>query len=128
MKITAINDKNAPAPAGGYSQAIFVEQASRWLFVSGQIPETRDGHIPADFAAQCRLVWANIVAQLRAANLSVSDLVKVTTYLSSRAYAELNSEIRQEVLAGHCPALTVIIAEIFDPRWLLEIEVVAAAA
>lgn len=35
-------------------------------------------------------------------------------------------KVRNEVLGGHHPALTVVIAEIFDPRWLLEIEAVAA--
>jgi hypothetical protein len=31
------------------------------------------------------------------------------------------------VLGGHSPALTVIIADIFDSAWLLEIEAIAAA-
>jgi len=30
------------------------------------------------------------------------------------------------VLAGLTPALTIIIAGIYDPAWLLEIEVIAA--
>ena len=34
--------------------------------------------------------------------------------------------MRQEVLAGLTPALTVIIAGIYDPAWLIEIEVIAA--
>jgi hypothetical protein len=37
-----------------------------------------------------------------------------------------NSAIRQEVLAGLTPALTIIIAGIYDPAWLLEIEAIAA--
>jgi hypothetical protein len=39
----------------------------------------------------------------------------------------VNTRVRNEVLGGHRPALTVVIAGIFDPRWLLEVEVVAAA-
>jgi len=57
----------------------------------------------------------------------VTDIVKVTTYLSSRDLAAASSQVRNEVLGDHRPALTVVVAEIFDPRWLLEIEVVAAA-
>jgi 2-iminobutanoate/2-iminopropanoate deaminase len=34
--------------------------------------------------------------------------------------------IRREVLAGLTQALTIIIAGIYDPAWLLEIEVIAA--
>jgi hypothetical protein len=32
-----------------------------------------------------------------------------------------------EALGGHEPALTVVIAGIYDPAWLLEIEAIAAA-
>lgn len=85
------------------------------------------GAVPEDFAAQCRLVWANILACLDSAGLSPTNLVKVTTFLSDRRYAELNSLIRQDVLGSHQPALTVIITDIFDDRWLLEIEAIAAS-
>lgn len=53
-------------------------------------------------------------------------LVKVTTFLSDRRFADENGEIRREMLGPHGPALTVIISEIFDERWLLEIEAIAA--
>jgi enamine deaminase RidA (YjgF/YER057c/UK114 family) len=97
------------------------------LFVSGQIPETATGEIPTDFPAQARLAWRNVIAQLEAAGMAVGNLVKVTVFLSSREFALANREIRQEVLGSHSPALTVIIAGIFDEKWLLEIEAVAAA-
>ena len=38
-----------------------------------------------------------------------------------------NAGVRQRVLGSHSPALTVIICDIFDEAWLLEIEAVAAA-
>jgi 2-iminobutanoate/2-iminopropanoate deaminase len=123
---TRIDPLDAPEPQGGYTQALAVEGASKLLFVSGQIPETRDGKVPDGFEAQCRLVWANILAALREAGMDVSDLVKVTTYLSDRRYADVNGAVRREILGDHRPALTVIIAEIYDSRWLLEIEAIAA--
>ena len=65
---------------------------------------------------------------LASADMQPHDIVQVTTYLGSRAAAPANTQVRNEVLGDHRPALTVIIAgEIFDPSWLLEIEVVAAA-
>jgi enamine deaminase RidA (YjgF/YER057c/UK114 family) len=67
----------------------------------------------------------NIEAQLRAAGMDFGNLVKVTTFLSDRGYAEQNSKIRQEILRGHSPALTVLIAGIYDNAWLLEIEAIA---
>ena len=125
--ITAINSDAAPDAAGGYSQAVLVENPRRLLFVSGQIPESPDGQVPADFESQCRLVWANVLAQLQAAQMTPANLTKVTIFLSSRQYAETNSRLRREILDGHNPALTVIITGIFDEKWLLEIEAYAAA-
>jgi len=116
-----------PAAVGGYTNAVEVADARRLLFISGQIPVSIDGRIPAGFEAPCRQVWANILGRLREAGLGVEHLVKITTYLSARSYAEVNSSVRREVLGDHRPALTVVLAGIFDEQWLLEIEAVAAA-
>lgn len=127
MKSICINSKKAPSPEGGYSQAMLIEGASKLLFISGQVPETISAETPSDFESQCRIVWGNINAQLEAAGMNVSNLTKVTTFLSSRNYAGINSVIRQEFLGSHTPALTVIITGIFDENWLLEIEAIAAS-
>ena len=127
MKASPINAASAPTPSGGYAQALEVREAQRWLFVSGQIPETAQGEVPKDFPSQARLAWANVLTQLKEAGMSVSNLVKVTTFLASREHGIINREVRQEVLGSHAPALTVIITGIFDEAWLLEIEAVAAA-
>jgi 2-iminobutanoate/2-iminopropanoate deaminase len=125
MKIKIINAEGAPQTAGGYSQGIAVSGAERLLFISGQIPENRAGVVPDNFPAQARLAWHNLLAQLGAADMTAANLVKVTIFLASREFATSNREIRQEVLGAHRPALTVIIAGIFDEKWLLEIEAVA---
>ncbi|MFC3711100.1 RidA family protein [Sphingoaurantiacus capsulatus] len=113
--------------ATSYAQAHLVEAPTRWLFVSGQVPADDAGKVPEGFDAQCRLVWRNVEAQLRAGGMTLCDLVKVTIFLSDRKYREANTRIRHEVLGGHAPAITVLIAGIFDEEWLLEIEAVAAA-
>jgi 2-iminobutanoate/2-iminopropanoate deaminase len=123
---TPVNSKSAPQAAGGYSQAVEVTGARRLLFISGQIPENRQGEIPPDFRAQAQRAWSNVFAQLQAAGMTAANLVKVTTFLASREYALANREVRKEVLGAHAPALTVIITGIFDERWLLEIEAIAA--
>ena len=127
MKLTAINAADAPPAAGGYVQALQVQGAGKLLFISGQIPEDAEGRIPAGFEAQAELAWRHVLAQLRAAGLGVQNLVKVTTFLASRADREANRRARQQVLGAHAPALTVIITGIYDERWLLEIEAIAAA-
>lgn len=127
MKRRAIEAADAPAASGGYAQAVEVEGARRRLHVSGQIPMTRDGAVPPGFAAQARLVWANVEAQLRAADMTLENVVKVTTFLSDRAHAAENAAARRTALGELAPALTVVICGIYDPAWLLEIEVEAAA-
>jgi 2-iminobutanoate/2-iminopropanoate deaminase len=127
MDIRSINSPLAPSANGGYPQGLEVTGIQRLLFISGQVPETPSGQTPADFLPQARLVWTNVIAQLEAAQMSVANLVKVTTFLSARAYAQQNREVRQEFLGSHAPALTVVITGIYDESWLLEVEAIAAA-
>jgi 2-iminobutanoate/2-iminopropanoate deaminase len=125
--VTRAHDPPAvPAPIGGYSQGLEVPAGARLLFISGQIPVRTDGSVPADFAGQCDLVWDHIMAVLASAGMGPEHLVKVTTFLAGRDHADTNSRIRRERLGAARPALTVLIAEIFAPEWLLEIEAVAA--
>ena len=114
-------------PTGvSYAQAHLVEAPTRWLFVSGQIPVDETDQVPAGFEDQCRLVWRNIDAQLKAAGMSRADLVKVTTYLSDRHHATANREIRSDYLGAVTPAMSVVISAIFDDKWMLEVEAIAA--
>ncbi|MFH1796630.1 MAG: RidA family protein [Pseudomonadota bacterium] len=127
MKLTPINAPDAPQPVGGYAQAMEVTGASRILFVSGQIPAATDGSVPENFEDQARLCWANVIAQLRTAGMTLDNLVKVTIFLSDRKYIADYRKVRIEVLEGRQIGLTTIITGIFDEKWLLEIEAIAAA-
>lgn len=111
-------------PRGGYTHGLAVA-TPQLLFISGQTPQHADS-VSEEFDAQCEQVWANITAVLSSAGLTIQHLVKVTTFLSDRAFAEANGRIRRRVLGDHRPALTVVISEIYDPEWLLEIEAIAA--
>ncbi|PTM94325.1 RidA family protein [Mycoplana dimorpha] len=126
MKRENFNAKSAPDPHGGYSQAVVLEGVKRLVLVSGQIPMDSDDKVPEGFEAQARQVWRNVDAQLKAAGMDKSNLVKVTMYLADRQYATQNREIRSDYLGAVAPALTVVICGIFDDRWLLEVEAVAA--
>ena len=127
MKLRPINADSAPKPVGPYSQALEVSGAQRFLYISGQVPDSAAGEDPVDFVSQANLVWSNVIAQLEAANMSIENLVKVTTYLSSREHKKANREVREAVLGNHLPALTVIVTGIFEEQWLIEIDAVAAA-
>lgn len=125
-QIVSHNPPSVHAPAGGYSMGLELGQHRRLLFISGQVPETSDGSIPEGFEAQCEQAWRNVIDVLAAAGLDVTHLVKVTTFLTDLSQVVANRAVRRKMLGGNEPALTVMIAETVDSKWLLEIEAIAA--
>ncbi|ROU05792.1 RidA family protein [Lysobacter enzymogenes] len=109
-----------------YAQAHEISGFRRLLFISGQLPQCEKCILPKDFEGQCRRAWANVEQQLKQAGMDFGNLVKVTTFLSERRLRERNYEIRREVLGEHTPALTVIIADLYEEGWMVEIEAIAA--
>lgn len=128
LSITAVNAENAPQSLHRrYSQAVSLSGHSRLLFISGQIPADKDGHVPSDFEAQARLCWANLGAQLEAAGMGLSNLVKVTVFLKRYEDRDANARLRFELMGEHRPALSTVITDVYEPGWLIEIEAIAAA-
>ena len=128
MKIRIINAPDAPqAGAASFAQAVEVSGAGRTLYLSAQIATDTDGNTPEDFAEQARLAWNNVVAQLRAADMTLDNLVKVTIYLADRRYVADHRKVRLEVLQGRQIGLTTIFAGLFDEKWLIAIDAVAVA-
>jgi enamine deaminase RidA (YjgF/YER057c/UK114 family) len=66
------------------------------------------------------------VEVLAAAGLGVEHLVKVNTFLTDRKQLVTNRTIRRAMLGDHQPALTVVVVETVDSKWMLEIEAIAA--
>ena len=124
--IVSHNPTTVHPPAGGYSLGLEVNQHRRLLFVSGQVPQRSDGTVPDGFEAQCEQAWRNVIEVLAAAGLGIAHLVKVTTFLTDRNQLVANRSIRRAMLGEHQPALTVVIVETVDSKWLLEIEAIAA--
>ncbi|MBN8890554.1 MAG: enamine deaminase RidA [Acetobacteraceae bacterium SCN 69-10] len=127
MQRRDINAPDGPAPAGAYSQAVEVSGASRTLYLSGQVGVGADGQVPEDATAQARLVWANIQAQLRAAGMTLDNLVKITTILPNHADLAATRVARTEALGERKPASTLIIGGLASPAWKIEIEAIAYA-
>lgn len=125
MTIRRINSEEGAEPVGAYDQALEVSETTRRLYISGQAPVSRDGKVPATFEEQAEVVWRNILAQLKAADMSVEHIVKATTYLTDRKHREQNRDVRQRMLNGHTFALTVVLAGMFEDGWLLEIDAIA---
>ena len=124
---TSHNPANVHAPRGGYSMGLEVSQHRRLLFVSGQVPENPDGSVPEGSEAQCEQAWRNIIEVLGAAGLGVEHLVKISTFFDTdKSQVVRTRAIRSKMLGGNEPALTVVIVETVESKWLLEIEAIAA--
>jgi 2-iminobutanoate/2-iminopropanoate deaminase len=76
---------------------------------------------------QLELVWANIAAILASADMTVDNIVRLTSYLRDASYADANARARVAALRGRVVPTTAIVAETLVSDWLVEIEVIAAA-
>lgn len=127
MNKKEINPNTISLPVGNYSHAIEISNHSRLLYISGQIPEDVDDLTPLDFDTQCELIWSNIGEILKTAGLGYENIIKVNTYLTHADQTGRNGEIRRKYLGNLKPALTVVVVQTLESKWLLEIEAVAAA-
>lgn len=109
-----------------YTQAVEVRAGARTVHVSGQVGVAPDGTTAEGFEAQARRAFANLFAQLAAAGMGPTDLVKMTAIVTDPANVAAFRAIRAEVMGEHRPASTLLVAGLAEPQWLVEIEAVAA--
>jgi 2-iminobutanoate/2-iminopropanoate deaminase len=115
------------APLSAYNHAIEVPPGARILESSGQLPVRVDGTWPDGIAAQTKLVWENIIAILRSADMGTEHLVRVKTFLLHREHIAEYSRVRSTFLNECRPASTLILVSGFTrPEWLVEVEITAA--
>jgi enamine deaminase RidA (YjgF/YER057c/UK114 family) len=125
--ITVSNPPTVRAPTG-YSHGILVEGAERRLIVSGQVGLATDGSVPTTGEGQIAQAFANLRAVLDANGMAISNVVKMTTFLTDRALLTAYRAARGAVFADHAPASTLLfVAGLADPRFMVEIEVEAVA-
>lgn len=112
-----------------YSPAVLASGAVRTLYISGQVGIDAAGKVPADFEGQVRAAFANLEQVLAAAGMGLGDLAKVTAFLTDPADYPAYGPLRTELLKGHKPASTLVIAAaLARPEWRFEIEAVAVGA
>jgi 2-iminobutanoate/2-iminopropanoate deaminase len=114
-------------PADDYIHAVEVRDPRRFLFVAGTMGLNPDWSAGRTVDEQLDLIWSNIRTILAGADMSVDNVVRATSYLRDRAYAEKNAAARLKALGGRKIPTTAIVAETLADDWLIEIEVIAAA-
>ncbi len=107
----------------GYSRAVV---QGPFVFVSGTTGfDYKAGTISDDPAAQVAQCFVNIEAALAEAGATLSDTVRIVVYLARRDLFDIVAPALGKKLGDIRPANTTVIAELADPRMLVEIEVTA---
>lgn len=115
------------APLGLYSHTVVVPAGTRLLFISGQVGVRPDGSTGETIGEQADQTFANIVSLLRAHGLETSNIIKLTTFMVAGQDGEAVRNARRKHLGSHRPASTAVyVSQLVDPRWLVEVEAVAA--
>ena len=119
-----IETDSAPKPVGPYSQAI---EAGQFVFVSGQIPidpETNQLD-KGDIKNQTKIALENIAEILKAAGLSMKDVVKTTVFMSNLdEFSEMNEVYGKYFSEGKPARSTVQVAKLaFNTK--IEIDAIA---
>jgi enamine deaminase RidA (YjgF/YER057c/UK114 family) len=124
---------NAPHNAGvsrylgDYSDAVSVDAHSAWLSLSGVAGFTPDGVLPDSFAEQAENAWDNVKRVLHGAGFDVSDLVKVTSYLTDPGDVAAHREISARAVGMARPSfMLLIVSGLARPDVRIEIEAWAA--
>ena len=114
--------------APGYSQGIKVTGAQTILFLAGQVAYEKDGSAKhkGDFKGQARECFACLKRLVEGAGGSVSNIVKLNTYVLDVANRPAYREARMECFGNHEPASTLVqISALAHPDFLIEIEAIA---
>ena len=110
-----------------YSHAVEIKGDSRLVIISGLNGYLQDGKtMPESFEEQCETIWKHLGTILESAQMGYENLVSLRFYLAHPQYDEANVKLRKKYLRNHQPTLTVICAQLLDPKWKLEVEAMAA--
>jgi enamine deaminase RidA (YjgF/YER057c/UK114 family) len=105
-----------------------VVRANNTVYVRGQTAMDLDGRIVGigDAAAQTENAMACAKTLLEEAGATLQDIVKITIYITDRAYREPVYQVVGRWLKGVYPVSTGIIVQgLARPEYLMEIDIVA---
>jgi 2-iminobutanoate/2-iminopropanoate deaminase len=126
MEIRTHDPREGVYATDDWVHAVEVRGAQRTVYLSGTMGLDADSTPGADLDAQLKLVWANIRTILASADMTVDNIVRVTSYLRDASYAGPNAEARVAALGGRTVATTAIVVQTLAEDWLVELEVIAA--
>lgn len=104
----------------GFSRAVRVGST---IAVSGTAPVWPDGTVDPDPAVQARRCWEIMLTALEELGGTVADVIRTRQYVVDAADGDAVGAVHGEVFGDVRPASTmVVVKELLDPRWKVEME------
>lgn len=117
------NPPGVHPPLAAYSHQVEIAGSERLLFLSGQVGQTREGMVPKDPVQQLEIALDNVLRNLQAAGMDVTDLVKLTFYLVGEMDAQRRRDVIAAKLRGHQPCMTLLyVAGLATPAYKVELD------
>ncbi|MDC6168424.1 RidA family protein [Paucibacter sp. XJ19-41] len=127
MKLQQVHTQPDPYAPYLLSQAI---KAGGLVYVSGQAGVGDDGRIvgDGDFDRQAEQAMLNLRRALVAADSDLSQIVKVTIFLTSMSHFPKIVALRRRWFSAPYPADTIVeVSALYTPEAMIEIEAIAIA-
>ena len=117
------NPPDVHTPLGSYSHQTEISGNGRILALSGQVGMRPDGTVPEDPFEQLEVAFENILQNLKAANMDVDDIFKLTYYVVGEMDIVKRREVIASRLQGHRPCSTFLyVAGLASPIYKVEID------
>jgi len=124
-RIRRVSSPEVPdPPPRTWSNCLVVDGVA---YVAGMVARGKDGKVAlGDEYEQAKVIFAKIRHLLEAAGGAVSDVVKVTIFVTDITQREKVWRARAEVFSGDFPASTLVqVAALAEPAIKVEIEAIA---
>jgi enamine deaminase RidA (YjgF/YER057c/UK114 family) len=111
-----------------FTQGVKVEGPGATLYLAGQVAIDQAGNLvgKGDFAAQARQSLANVQAMVEAGGGKLSDVVKLTFYITDIANRQVLAPIRHEFFGPTLPPTTLIATpSLGGADFMIEVDAIA---
>ena len=109
------------------AHGVEVPAGARILFTNGQVGTKLDGTTPKTTAEQTEIVFSRVEAVLAAAKMNLSDIVRLTVFLTDQGDVRTFVQARDRVMGDHKPgAIILVVKGLARPELKIEIEAIAA--
>ena len=117
------NPSNVHEPLAAYTHQIEISGPERLLILSGQVGRRQDGTVPEAAEEQLDIALENIIRNLQAAHMDVTDIVKLTLYLVGNMDAVVRRDVLTARLGSHKPCMTLAyVAALTSPIYNVEVD------